>query len=136
MKREIKFRGKRVDTNQWIVGGYTEWENIKECPRYAIIAPNGDYYDVDPGTVGQFTGMKDKNGKEIYEDDLLKYATLEPAVVEYWGGSFGYWLNKGARYQSFMSYAHHNFEFNSVKQRSYEHEVIGNIHDNPELLKE
>ena len=141
MKREIKFRiwdGSKMEYS--VLAGamgvvYVNPANGGVNPRdTACITPFNTIYP-DGIEVMQYTGLLDKNGQEIYEGDLLKYATLEPAVVEYWGGSFGYWLNKGTRYQSFMSYSLYCFEFNSAKQRSYEHEVIGNIHDNPELVK-
>lgn len=120
--RENKFRGKRLDGKGWAFGHL-----VKMWGAWHIIDWNDENtaYAVDPATVGQYTGLKDKNGREIYEEDIIKtdfsYAT--------WIGFVHF--NKG------------NFELvDSDKNGQYltlsvlsDIEIIGNIHDNPELLK-
>ena len=75
------------------------------------------WFDVDPSTVGQYTGLKDKNGQRLFEGDILSLRTGRPHVVRFENGAFI--LEDSAIPMSFAS----------------KFEVIGNRYDNPELLK-
>lgn len=135
--REIKFRGKCVadskHAGQWVCGGYSEpQEDCKRNEGLITIYLGGSStckYHVIPNTVGQFTGLHDKNGKEIYEGDIVRYSLDDRKDIGYIGFH--------ARSASFRVIAKHT-DF-GIGNRGGLHElqleVIGNIYDNPELLK-
>ena len=125
--REILFRGKRTDNDEWVKGFYCMFNGKKHLiyTGYAEV-DCGDYYpdafEVDPSTVGQYTGLSDMCGKKIFEGDIVKLGTGKTRFVFYGVSSF--------RHTIYNGYAK-EFDF---KDRGYQ--VIGNIYDNPELLKE
>ena len=140
--REILFRGKRLDNGEWVDG-------------YLYITHNGEHeisiyndevnierwtHEVDPSTVGQYTGLKDKNGEWIFEGDILHIAKIADVLGGYYHPPLDYPVNvvvkwdlcawmwetlcEDKRYISFPDAWCH-----------YECEIIGNITDNPELLE-
>ena len=118
--REILFRGKTINSGEWIEGYlFGSWGDAYIC--WGMENRNITKEKVDGVTVGQYTGLKDKNGTEIYEGD-----TDDKQVVEYWSGQLivGWYLK--CKYTGDTGYFSPLDKF----------EVIGNIHDNPELLKE
>lgn len=132
--RTIKFRAKNLD-GEWVYGFYVEEERqtlngFKK--KYFIVNDGYDY--VKPETVGQFTGLYDKDGKEIYEGDIIKY-THEVCIED---GSETY---VGAVSFCEGVFCLHEDSDCTVATVIYESEeyggicVIGNIHDNPESLK-
>ena len=123
--RDVRFRGKRVDNSKWIYGYYVfahHYHYIIESEYVLVLKENLSAYsfEVIPKTVGQYTGLKDKNGKEIYEGDII-HDGLRVYTVEFYKG--GFWLNQG---QKGADWQIHNISAQS--------EIIGNIHENQELL--
>ena len=131
--REILFRGKRTDNGKWIYGNYCYVELIDKSGYEDLIIEqpaDGETRRVIPKTVGQYTGLKDKNGKRIFEGDIVYCKSrLDNAnmVVIFECGQFRMVLSEN--YRSYQT----NSGFYDIN--CFDKEVIGNIHDNPELLK-
>ena len=125
--RTIMFKGKRVDNGEWVYGGFCHGGNRNE----SIICPKHDFStEVIPETVGQYTGLTDKNGKKIFEGDIIAGAVhwlerMKNGVVAFRDGSYGLIWYRGdvEQFNPFTSMC------------NIEYEIISNIHDNPELLK-
>ena len=129
--RQIKFRAKVKGEDEWRYGSLLTYAD-GECNIITETGHRIDTWNVDPATLGQFTGLTDCNGKEIYEGDIVRYGEFIYHVIEFKHGMFGYTLMDGC----FVGYGGNpNFTFNPL-DKSKEHEVIGNIHDNPELFNE
>ena len=126
--KEIKFRGKRLDNGEWIEG-----DLLRMNGHWFIFpdpAPGGiDKYEVDPATVGEFTGLKDKNGKEIYEGDVM-----EIPETEFNAEIIGRVLFEEDAYYIIPLRGGHLWGLH-WSLRKHDAKIIGNIHDNHELLK-
>lgn len=131
--REILFRGKREDNGEWIEGYLVRRPSAiqvgKHYSPFAIDRPpkdpddSGEVCFVDAGTVGQFTGLTDKNGTRIFEGDVVDYRDEHGLIL--------YDADETARFcVAFDTWA---TDFDHLYGK--ELEVIGNVHDNPELLE-
>lgn len=121
--REILFRGKRVDNGKWIEGSLST-EYYKECGCIMVSPTSDDCFKVDPETVGQYTGLCDRNRKKIFEGDIVNYnGSIHKVVFENrcYNARFGIVVEEKETWSFGMSVP------------PYLMEVIGNIHDNPEL---
>lgn len=135
MNREIKFRGKGIADNEWYYGDLIQVESGRV--HYFIIQ---DYEikedrielntcaspEVIPETIGQYTGLKDKNGKEIWENDIVEITReciYEQGIIVFKNGCF------------FIKTKENLLALYNCGLNNYKVKVIGNITDNPELLE-
>ena len=120
--REILFRGKRIDNGEWVYGQYVYLLNARtedgEPIKHMIVDGTPFGHTVDPSTVGQYTGLTDKNGKRIFEGDILKWDSDEYGTV----------------YNEICSW---DYELLDMRKNDWKEwcEVIGNIHDGLELME-
>ncbi len=147
--REILFKGKRVDNGECVLGENILFVySVDKTQKNACIVESGKQSEPDgkekrvlyphnlviPETVGQYTGLTDKNGTKIFEGDILSFEgntnlwSTRCGIVEYRRGMFINAYNYKGEKQS-------DERFDYLEDVSNEYEVIGNIHDNPELLK-
>lgn len=164
--REILFRGKRKDDGEWVEGYYVKVEHWLDdhemhiiIPMFTTVYPHCEftsYDEVDPKTIGQFTGLLDANGMKIFEGDIVKtrrYETYTEELKGYYGYDKDGYPQKVPGYTGSMKVARQrtNDDYHAVVRYSLTHgfyldgasvsiaginnTVIGNIHDNPELLK-
>jgi len=157
MNRVIKFRAKPVgqkEFGEWIYGDLHTFDNSICVHKSTELVGTGNY-NVIPETIGQFTGLHDKNGKEIYEGDIVLYVEKYRYIVR-----FGIWnhnpqncataeiISWHLEWADMLGEFENLYVINGVAARFPEHcgkyveaidnlklKVIGNIHDNPELLK-
>ena len=122
MNREILFRGKRVDNGEWVYGQYAYLLNARtedgEPIKHMIVDGTPFGQTVDPSTVGQYTGLTDKNSKKVFEGDILKWDSDE----------------YGSEYNEICSW---DYELLDMRKNDWKEwcEVIDNIHDNPDLME-
>lgn len=124
--RDIEFRGKRTDNGEWVYGNL-----VRGCDeKYAYMVEFGNrelcrnYVNVNPDTVGQYTGLTDKNGKRIFEGDIVKrfwFGKMCIYQIDYENGLARFIGRAGMIFKASFYYDSEEFE------------VVGNIYDNPEL---
>ena len=123
--REILFRGKRIDNGEWVEGYFVNlWLMHYQKHQPIITDNNAVSYDVDPSTVGQYTGLCDKNGKKIFEGDIMAFTAY----------GFDYVGTVEFAYGSASVMCEHASPFLDQAVSKHGAYIIGNIHDNPELL--
>jgi uncharacterized phage protein (TIGR01671 family) len=133
MMREILFRGKRLDNGEWVEGNaFIPRPSLggETCIVVQDALFHSFCYEVNLETVGQFTGLTDKNGKKIFEGDIVhctSWTDTANMVVIFENGEFRMVLCE--RFKEYIP----DCGFYAI--RCYAKEVIGNIHDNPELLE-
>ena len=127
MNREILFRARRTDNGQWIYGYYLGAFNGADIDEISDIdSITGVRYEVDPSTVEQYTGLTDKNGVKIFEGDIVRYGdTIHEVVFEQRNGTAYF----GLVYSPLETLPFGHYQ--DLRQIT----VIGNIHDNPELME-
>lgn len=142
MNREILFRGKRLDNGEWAYGYLEKRPSAIQGPDYGgpwyIWTPpvdpddSGGYYNVDPATVGQYTGLMDKIGKKIFGGDIV--------TTPKYGVDNGKGQNYSGKDKFVVGYSDGTYTLENGRRKfclrpDIDAAVCGNIYDNPELLE-
>ena len=151
MNRQVEFRGKLSHSGEWVLGSL-----LKIDSKYHIVTESDMYEDghhicqesdtptwVDSDTVGEFTGMRDRHGKKVFEGDVVRrrdsaFGYVDTGVVKYdchLGAFVLEYESYGRTYQGTFKKGFSDNDGKCTIEGTYSYEVIGNIHDNPELLK-
>lgn len=151
--REILFRGKSAEDGEWFTGQLLHFKSPVSGKELNVVVEGCEWDDTNewfnigrrakvvPETVGQFTGLTDKNGKKIFEGDMIKPFDdeIDKMVVEFCHGQFLLCLYGDRGYMTEYGWEEGGnygcFEAEPLSSYGDDIEVIGNIHDNPELLK-
>lgn len=127
MTREILFRGKRLNNGEWVYGSY--WYSHRSNTYQHFVFDDGNVWvGVEPDTVGQFTGLTDKNGVKIFDGDVIEYTD----GCNDWLGAVKYASDDAQFVARFIGGDVESFDNLYIGDC----EVIGNIYDNPELFYE
>lgn len=136
--REILFRGK-MDNGEWVYGSFCmdaleQFNGLCGIDGFIRLYDKAkgkmQTYEVDRETIGQYTGLKGKDGKRIFEGDIVKTSDItHEGVIQIPGESFEIAMRKGC----WVMVAGEDWDFLETNHECIE--VIGNIHDNPEMLK-
>ena len=129
MGREILFKAKRKDNGGWVEGYLMPRPNSFGKPQYYIVPPSGAlWYEIDPDTLCQYTGLTDKNGKKIWENDIVEERYRGVVTKRYhvlWDFKEASWMLETKSSARYGIYA--------IDQKKFK--VVGNIFDNPDLLE-
>lgn len=135
--REILFKAKRIDNGKWIEGYYQKRYDLLDNEEHLIFRADShtvwEYVEVDPETLCQFTGLCDKNGNKIWENDIFQYTdeamVTQKDLIEY--------NETHASFVRLRNTEKLGFQYLWIDEATCNHgEVIGNIFDNKELLLE
>lgn len=140
--RDILFKAKRISDGQWVEGYLYKQVGVKDRIYFAIevIDNTVKAYEVDESTICQYTGLTDKNGNKIWENDVLKIARTSDSIGEYYYPPLDYPVNVVVKWDlcawmwETIEKRKHYISFPDAWCH-YEAEVIGNIFDNAELLE-
>lgn len=142
--REIKYRGQRCKDGKWVYGSYVEsnesWAGHKPHKSWILPSPmtNGGWfsvrgaYPVKEETIGQFTGLKDINGKEIYEGDIVSIFDPNDDYQGY--GTVEYLEEYGVWYVCGEGSCSNNGLFDIYHEQECYYKVVGNIHDKEQKM--
>ena len=158
--RKILFRGKRIDNGEWVEGQTIvvihqddndllfmpqQGEDVKADPMdgndRALTSIYGNYYQILPQTVGQYIGLTDKNGNEIFEGDILQVKEHGGTGMKTCAIYFGEYIDADSDFEDYRCIGFYLkvfdecFSIGVLLDSDFEFEIIGNIHDNPELLE-